>query len=365
MPEVLDWQRIADPQAIIQYAVQSLRQGRTVAFATANGYAMTASGLMAEAVGRLPVDAELTLALSGAGEMRDWAPGLSPLGLRLARRLWPGPVTLRVGGDIERGLASRLPDEVRSRLCVENTLHLTTPCHEIVREVLHQLPGPLVMTAATADRNADVIVVDNGSSAAPVAQPATLLAVSGNAWEIVRAGAVSAEEIRQRMACWIVFVCTGNTCRSPLAEALCKKQLADRLGCSVEELPARGYRVMSAGVSAAGGGPAAAEAEQVARSYGADLSAHRSQPLTAELAERADYLLGMTQSHLRVVTDYFGQLGNGPRLLDPAGDIADPLGCAQPVYDACAQQIWRHLEKLVAEIAPTSPQRQQGGIGQS
>lgn len=365
MPEVLDWQRIADPQAIIQYAVQSLRQGRTVAFATKNGYAVTASGLVVEAVQRLPNAPELTLALRGAGEARDWVPELSQLGLRLARRLWPGPVTLRVGGDIERGLASRLPDEVRSRLCVQGMLHLTAPCQEVLREVLRHLPGPLLMSA-TAEGTADVIVTDNGNGTAQVeSQQATILAVNGNAWEIVRAGAISAEEIRRRTACWIVFVCTGNTCRSPLAEALCKKQLADRLSCPIEELPARGYHVVSAGVSAMAGGAAAAEAEQVARSYGADLSAHRSQPLTADLAERADYLFGMTQSHLRAVTDYFGHVGIVPRLLDPAGDIADPLGCTQPVYDACAQQIWRHLETLVVEIAPTSPQRQEGGIGQS
>jgi protein-tyrosine-phosphatase/tRNA A37 threonylcarbamoyladenosine synthetase subunit TsaC/SUA5/YrdC len=352
MSEVLDWQRIADPHAVIQYAVQSLRQGRTVAFAAASGYVVTASGLAAEAVGRLPVDAELTLALRGAGETRDWVPRLSQLGLRLASRLWPGAVTLRVSGEIERGLASRLPDEVRSRLCVEGTLHLTVPCHEIVRQVLRHLPGPLLLTTAPPERNADVIVVESGNGAAPAAQPATILAVNGNAWEIVRAGAMSAEEIRQRTSCWIVFVCTGNTCRSPLAEALCKKQLADRLGCTVEELPSRGYQVMSAGVSATEGEAAAAEAEQVARSYGADLSAHRSQPLTAELAKRADYLVGMTKSHLRAVTDYFGQLGNVPRLLDPAGDIADPLGGDQPIYDSCGQQIWHHLQTLVAELLP-------------
>jgi protein-tyrosine phosphatase len=176
---------------------------------------------------------------------------------------------------------------------------------------------------------------------------------------------VPAEQIHQQMACWIVFVCTGNTCRSPLAEALCKKLLADRLGCAVEELPARGYHVVSAGVSALGGGPAAAEAEQVARGFGADLSAHRSQPLTMELAARADYLLGMTRSHVRALMDYFGHLGVVPRLLDPVGDIADPIGSDQQVYDECGQQIWRQLETFVTEIAPTSPQRQQEGAEQS
>jgi protein-tyrosine-phosphatase/tRNA A37 threonylcarbamoyladenosine synthetase subunit TsaC/SUA5/YrdC len=359
MPEVLDWQRVAEPYAIIQYAVQSLRQGRIVAFPTETGYAVAASGLVPEAVRRLlvngsdgagasPVLSELTLALRAAAEAQDWVPGLSRLGLRLARRLWPGPVTLLVGGDVEHGLASRLPDEVRDCLCMHSKLHMTVPRHEALREVLRHLPGPLVMTAASADSQADLILADEST---PQTQSTTVVAVNGNAWEIVRPGAMSAEDICRQTACSLVFVCTGNTCRSPLAEALCKKLLADHLGCAVEDLPSRGYHVASAGLAAQPGGVAAAEAEQVARSHGADLSAHRSQQLTVDLAAQADYLIGMTQSHLRALTDYFGHVGASPRLLDPAGEIADPIGGDQPVYDACAQQIRQHLETLVTEIA--------------
>ena len=353
MAEVLDWQRVADPQAVVHYTVQSLRQGRTVAFATETGYAMTASGLISEAVRRLPLDAgnhePLTLALRGADGARDWVPDLSSLGRRLARRLWPGPVTLIVGGDIERGLASRLPEEVRAGLCVQGTLRLTTPRQEALREVLRHLPGPLVMMAANEAR-ADVVVEDGPRS---FAERATVIAVNGDAWQIVRPGIVSEEQIRQQTACRVLFVCTGNTCRSPLAEALFKKRLADRLGCAIEELPVRGYHVTSAGLSAGESGPAAAEAEQVARAYGADLSAHRSQPLTLELAAQTDYLVGMTRSHLRALTDHFGHLGVPPRLLDPAGDITDPLGGDQSVYEECGQQIWQLVERLAAEILPS------------
>jgi protein-tyrosine-phosphatase len=201
---------------------------------------------------------------------------------------------------------------------------------------------------AGADRSSPPVADAPGSP--------TVIAVNGDAWEIVRPGALSAEEIRRRTAYVIVFVCTGNTCRSPLAEALCKKLLADRLGCTIEDLPARGYQVMSAGLAASAGGAAAVEAEQAARGFGADLSAHRSQPLTLELAERADYLFGMTHSHLRALTDSVGHLGIALRLLDPDRDIADPLGGDQPVYNECAQQIWRRLEALLAEIVPAEAQ---------
>jgi protein-tyrosine phosphatase len=151
----------------------------------------------------------------------------------------------------------------------------------------------------------------------------------------------------------VVFVCTGNTCRSPLAEALCKKRLADRLGCAVQELPALGFFVLSAGLAAMMGGAAAPEAVEVAGTFGADLEGHRSRPLTPELAAQADYLVVMTRSHARSLRQQFPRLGAQPRLLHPGGeDIADPIGCDKPVYEQCGQQIWQYLEGLVAQLQP-------------
>jgi protein-tyrosine phosphatase len=101
------------------------------------------------------------------------------------------------------------------------------------------------------------------------------------------------------------------------------------------------------------GGSAALEAVEAAQRWGADLSGHRSQPLTAELAGQADYLVLMTRSHVRALLEQFPGLAVRPRLLDPAGDdLADPIGSAQPIYDQCGQQIWSHLTPLLAEIVP-------------
>jgi protein-tyrosine phosphatase len=152
----------------------------------------------------------------------------------------------------------------------------------------------------------------------------------------------------QRPACIIVFVCTGNTCRSPMAEAICKKGLADRLGCAIDDLPERGYVVCSAGLAAEEGAPAAEHAVAIARSLGVDLTAHQSEPLTAELVEQATHLLGMTQGHVSIMEAFFP---GKARVLSPTGeDVVDPIGQPQEVYEACARQMTGYIEELVEDM---------------
>jgi L-threonylcarbamoyladenylate synthase len=372
MPEVLDWQTIADPRAAVRQAVRLLRAGRLVGLPTETGYTLAASALAPPALESLrAAGAGAALALRGAAESRDWAPGLNGAARRLVRRLWPGPLALACAAD-GRGLTSRLPAPVREHLMVEGRLHLRAPAHEVVREVLRRLPGPLLLVPARGPEGeiatdaaqlvrwageAVDLVLDDGPSRYD--RPDTVVEVDGDSWRVLRGGVLSEDQLRLQASCLIVFICTGNTCRSPLAEVLCKKRLAERLDCAVEELPARGFCVISAGLAAMMGGPAAEEAVAVAQTFGANLEGHRSQPLSPQLAAQADFLVAMTHSHVRALLDHYPRLGAPPRLLSPAGeDVPDPIGCDRPVYEACGQQIWEHLGALVAEIQP-APTREQ------
>ena len=100
------------------------------------------------------------------------------------------------------------------------------------------------------------------------------------------------------------------------------------------------------------GGPAAEEAVTTAQQFGADLRQHSTQPVTPDMIAQADYLLTMTHGHLRLLVDMFPRLASMPRLLCPEGDIPDPIGAGPEVYQACASEIMRHLERFVPEVQP-------------
>jgi protein-tyrosine phosphatase len=370
MPEVLDWKGAADQRPLVQRAAQALAKGHLVAFPTETVYGVAASVFLPEAVERLarskgrPESKPMALAVGGAEDALDWLPRMSPVGRRLARRCWPGPVTLVCGEGLENGLAASLPESVRQRVCPEGALGLRAPDHEAIQQVLEELPGPLVLTSANRSGEPEAVTPEEvveavGEHLALViadgptqyGQASTVVRVEGNSWNVLRQGVVSAEDLERLAGRLIVFVCTGNTCRSPLAEALFKKLLAERLGCPVQDLPERGYQVVSAGLAAYPGGAATPEAIEVGAELGADLSGHRSRPLTPELAAQADLLVAMTRGHLAALCGFFPEVAERARLLCPEGeDVDDPIGGDREVYRACAQGILSRLEKLVPEV---------------
>ena len=137
----------------------------------------------------------------------------------------------------------------------------------------------------------------------------------------------------------ILFVCSGNTCRSPMAAAICNSEIAACLGMPFEALETVNVRAMSAGISAKVGAPLTLEAREVLQALNVPVGPHAARNLTVELADQADLIFCMTSAHRRAVLDLIPSVAAKTYCLDPEGDIADPIGLGVAAYIQCARQI--------------------------
>jgi len=136
-----------------------------------------------------------------------------------------------------------------------------------------------------------------------------------------------------------VFVCHGNTTRSPMAQAICNAEIADRFGVSFESLDRLGVKAVSAGLTARPGEPLAVEAQQALAEIGLPVLEHRSRNLTHRLAQRAEAIFCMTEEQRRELADLFPAAQPKSYRLHPEVDIGDPHGQDPEEYLDCALQI--------------------------
>jgi molybdate transport system ATP-binding protein len=136
-----------------------------------------------------------------------------------------------------------------------------------------------------------------------------------------------------------VFVCHGNTIRSPMAQAICNAEIAGRFGVTLESLDRLGIKAVSAGLSARPGEPIAAEAEQALGRIGMPVLEHRSRNLTHRLAQRAEAIFCMTEEQRRELTARFPATQPKSYRLHPDEDIGDPHGKPLEGFLDCALQI--------------------------
>jgi tRNA threonylcarbamoyl adenosine modification protein (Sua5/YciO/YrdC/YwlC family) len=344
-----------EPETVAR-AVEVLRSGGLVAFPTETVYGICADATNAAAVRRLyeakgrdPQRACAYL-LPDRRAAERLAPPLPPLAARLADRFWPGPLTLVVPGPKDG-----------------ETVGLRLPALELARALADIAGRPLLQTSANragepaalnasgvAEALGDAIdlILDGGRT--PGGRSSTVVLCDRRSVTVLRAGAVPEEDIVRAASELTLIACTGNLCRSPLAEALLRRGLAERLGCAPQELARFGHRLASFGTMAMVGRPATEHAITVGRELGVDLSAHRSRPFSLGLLEAADRVYCLARPHLDFLIPYYADRPDALDLLDPKGrEIHDPYGRPVKIYRRVAKVIARAVEKRADELAGT------------
>ncbi len=287
-------------------------------------------------------------------------PPLAGLITRLAERYWPGPLTL-VLACVPPGL---------ERVAREGWTGVRLPAHAGTRALLASLEFPVVATSANRAGGAPLIdaaavagefggelaaVLDGGPCR--LGESSSVLALGPGRFELLREGLFDLEELKRSAGLRVLFVCTGNTCRSPMAQVLAQRLLEQRLGSS--DIAAFGFEVSSAGVCGGGGTPATAHAVAVMRERGLDLSEHGSRAAIAEEVAAADRVYGLTGAHCGALVEMLPPREGGHiALLDELGrDVPDPIGGDRGVYRSSAEVIAAALEPRVAEWIDGQPRR--------
>jgi len=352
-PRRIDLRR-TEAHAALQEAALVLRRGGLVVLPTETVYGVAAREDRPDAVARL------TALKDGRG--KPWSHAVADLSTldsrlaplpqsaqRLIERWWPGPITLVLPRRDGGRLGVRVPGHAFTReLAAEAGVALLLPSAN--------LPGapPARSAQELQPQLLELVdlIVDDGPC--PLGEASTVVAPAPACLLLLREGVVSRADLLRHARPLVLVVCTGNTCRSPMAAALLEQALARAAQAQPQLLlPA----VRSAGLGAGPKSPATPAAVDALAERGLDLSGHASAPVVPEALLAADLVLGLTHGHVHALRELLAAHSEGAgrappvELFDPGGQaVEDPFGAPLGVYRKVAAMLERMAAARAAAI---------------
>jgi L-threonylcarbamoyladenylate synthase len=359
----------ADPDLhAIARAADAVEKGGLVIFPTETVYGIACRADRA-AIARLDAIKQRTpqksysLHIGGKEHLSRYVPRRILPVRNLIDRLWPGPLTIVFDlspEDLESQRHLLPPEEMC--LYTGSSIGVRCPDDSIAAGLLGAAKCPVVapsanlsgqppaVTGAEAAAQFDgqvSVILDGGRCR--YQQSSTVVRIWAKGLEMLREGFYTEEALRRAMSVNILFVCSGNTCRSPIAEGLCRKYLAEKLACDVDRLGQIGYKIISAGTGTIPGFEASPWSVEFCASEGVDISHHRSQRLQEEHLRDSDYVFVMSRQHCERIRYAWPQYADKCELLAGDSEVPDPIGGSRELYETCGQMIKAAVQKRVSE----------------
>jgi protein-tyrosine phosphatase len=302
------------------------------------------------------------------GHINDVKKFVPTIGLRpekLIRSTWPGPLTIVFeldDHDMDKQRVN-LKREAFENLYKDNSIGIRCPDNTIASILLRLTHNPIVAPSANVTgeppaTDAEEVLaqfsekIDLLLDAGPCKykKSSTVVKIGKKELKILREGVYSKESLEAMSTVKFLFVCTGNTCRSPMAAGIFRKYLSEKLQCEVDQIEKMGYKVSSAGIMDLANSPASAEARVACAAKGIDITAHRSTALSLELIEENDFIFAMGRTHCERIIALSPKAVNKCMLMAENMDIPDPIGQGQWVFDSCANLIENAVKKRISEF---------------
>lgn len=336
-------------------AADILAIGGLVIIPTETVYGIAANAQNAKAIGRLskikerPKDKPFSLHIDAKEKVEYYAWGIPVSAYKLMDKFWPGPLTLVFksrnnsgGNEHDKGtIGIRMPDnDIALKVIALSGVPVACPSAN-----LPDKPAPADFKDAIKDLNGLVdFAIDAGR--ARLGAESTVVDLTLEPPLVLREGAIKKEDIEAVIKKkGILFICTGNSCRSVMAKALLEKVLKDKKRDDVE--------VMSAGIMMLEGLKASEEVKGLLKNEGIDVSAHRSQMVTREMLRKSDIILVMERLHEKRIMELAPEAKNRLFLLkefakinDNNLDVADPIGRPFEFYAETLGTIKEAVERI-------------------